>query len=99
MNVRFLAATLAAGLILSPSLVFAEYGPNLLTNAQKRAYHICLYASFIENYCRWNAWGSSFGAFRECKIANWAGRVPPGYPFWGPGVENMCRELIQTGGR
>jgi hypothetical protein len=99
MNVRVLAAALSAGLLLQPSLASAEYGVGLLTPGQKRVYHTCLYASFIENYCRWNAWGSSFGAFRECMIANWAGRVPPGYPLWGPGVENLCRKLIQTGGR
>jgi len=99
MNVRFIATALAACLLLSPSLVFAEYGSGLLSHGQKRAYHTCLYASFIENYCRFNAWGSSVGAFRECMIANRAGRVPPGYPFWGPGVENLCRGLIQTGGR
>jgi hypothetical protein len=99
MNVRFLAAALAASLLLAPSLAFAWYGGAVLTPAQKRAYHTCLYASYIENYCRWNAWGSSLGAFRECIIANRAGRVRPGYPFWGWGVENICRELIQTGSR
>ena len=99
MNVRVVAAILTASLLLGTSLVFAEYGAALLTPAQKRAYHTCLYASYTENYCQWNAWGSSFGAFRECMISNRAGRVPPGYPFWGWGVENICRKLVQTGTR
>jgi hypothetical protein len=99
MYVRFIGVALAAALVLSPSFAFAEYGPSLLTSRQKAIYHTCLYASFIENYCHWNAWGSSHGAFRECMIHNLAGRVPPGYPFWGPGVENICRSLVQTGGR
>ena len=99
MNVRFLMAALAVALSLGPSMAFAEFDAALLSPAQKRAYHTCLYASYTENFCRFNSWGSSYGAFRECMIANRAGRVPPGVPFWSWGVENTCRALVQTESR
>ncbi len=98
MNVRFVAVVLTAcGVLLGSSPLLAR-DSGLLTPAEKRAYHACLYASFIDNYCRFNAWGSSDSAFRECLIANGAGTIPIHHPYWGPGIENVCRDLVQAHG-
>ena len=98
MNARFIAAILATcQLLISSSPLFAQDEFGLLTPAQERAYHACLYRSFIDDYCRFNAWGSTAAAYRECVIANGAGRIPPG-PYWGLGINNVCRALVQTQG-
>jgi hypothetical protein len=96
MNARFVAAALAAcQIFISSSPLFAQEEFGLLTPAQKRAYHACLYGSFIDNHCWFHAWGSSAAAYRECVIANYAARIPPG-PYWGLGINDVCRALVQT---
>ena len=50
MNVRFMVATLAACQILisSSPLLAQRYFPPPLTNSEKRVYHACLYAHWID---------------------------------------------------
>jgi hypothetical protein len=93
MNFRFIAATLAGCQIAlcSPSSGLARDNWGVLSPGEKRVYHSCLYATFINDYCRFHAWGSSEGAFRECVIANGAGRIRNGFPYWGPGITDACR--------
>lgn len=94
MNLRIIAAVLAAYTVISSSPLLAHEQLGLLTGGEKRAYHACLYASFIHNYCRFHAWGNSEGAFRECVIANGAGRIHIGFPYWGPGITDACRARV-----
>jgi hypothetical protein len=99
MSIRFIAATLAGCQIAfcCPSLVLAQDNFGLLTPREKRAYHTCLYASFINDYCRFHAWGWSESAFRECVIANGAGRIRIHSPYWGAAVTDACRARAQAG--
>jgi hypothetical protein len=99
MNFRFIAATLTACQIALcyPSPVLAQDSWRILTLSEKRAYHACLYASFIADYCRFHAWGSSEAAFRECVIANGAGRIRIGFPYWGWGIYRDCGAVVQGG--
>lgn len=95
MNFRFIAAILAGceiALCCPSSAVAQEYW-RVLSPREKRTYYACLYASFINDYCRFHAWRSSEGAFRECVIANGAGRIHIGFPYWGPGITDACRAL------
>ena|ERR1700733_7324973 len=94
MNFRFMAAAVALGAILISSAPLFADESGMLTRSGKRAYHACLYDSFIDNYCRFHAWGAPEWAFRECMIANGAGRIPVGYPGWGLGVEDACHALV-----
>ena len=98
MNARTITAILATcQLLISSSPLFAQDEFGLLTPAQKRAYHACLYRSFIDDYCRFNARGSTAAARGECVIANGAGRIPPG-AYWGLRINDVCRALVQTQG-
>jgi hypothetical protein len=95
MGVRFISfVVVACQMLICSSPLLAEDDSRPLTQFEKREYHACLYASFIDNYCRYHAWGSSLAAFRECIIAQGAGRIPPGYPYWGFGVHDACRNLV-----
>lgn len=100
MSIRFIAAILAGCQIAlaCPSSVLAHDNLGLLNPREKRAYHACLYASFINDYCRFHAWGWSEGAFRECLIANGAGRIRIDLPYWGPAINDACRARAQAGG-
>jgi hypothetical protein len=71
MNIRFMAAVLTGCQILigtSPLRAQDQFG--ISTRAEKRAYHACLYADRINNYCRFHAWGFTELSFRDCIIAN-----------------------------
>jgi hypothetical protein len=97
MDIRFISVVVVAcQMLMNSSPLLAGDDARLLTGAQKKAYHACLYASFIDDYCRFHAWGSTAAAFRECVIAQGAGRIPPGYPFWGLGVNDACRALVEA---
>jgi hypothetical protein len=97
MSVRFMIAILAGCQIAlcCPSSVLAQDDWAVLNPREKRAYHACLYASFINEYCRSHAWGSPEGAFRECVIANGAGGVRVGFPYWGLATNDACRARAQ----
>jgi hypothetical protein len=96
MSFRFLAAVLAIyQIVIAPSPLLAGERSPLLTPSEKRAYHDCLYASFIDDYCRFHAWGTSEAAFRECVIANAAGRIPFGFSYWSFGTYDACRAVVQ----
>jgi hypothetical protein len=71
MKVVVVAATLIAGLFLiNTSSVSADerWG---LTREQTRAYHACLFESWIQDYCHGNS-----VAYSQCVIANGGGRYP-----------------------
>jgi hypothetical protein len=97
MNLRVLPV-LVSGQLLLMSSAFAGNDFHPFTPAEKRAYHACLYASYINNYCLFHAWGGSEEAFRECVIAQGAGGIPPGVPPWGFGINDRCRALVQAHG-
>jgi hypothetical protein len=74
MRVLASAAVLSAGLVLvSSGAAFSgeREGWGLPTPVQAQAYHECLYAAWVEDYCRANS--KAVGA---CIIANGGGRFP-----------------------
>jgi len=95
MILRLMVAALTASAI--SALTASHAHSRLLSPGEKRAYHACLYGSFINNYCRYHAWGDSEAAFRECVIANGAGRIRIRFPFWGWGAYRDCRAAVQGG--
>lgn len=89
-----LAALTACGLLMSSSALFAQTQFGLLSNTEKRIYHACLYAHFIDNYCRSHAWGYFPQSFLDCVIANGGCEcaiVNGGY--WGPDIYDACHAL------
>jgi hypothetical protein len=95
MRLWFLPVIAVALLSLSAPLRAGD-GSRMLTPSEKRAYHACLYVSFIENFCRFNAWGTAEAAFRECIISQGAGRLPLDVPRWGLGINDVCRAWSQA---
>jgi hypothetical protein len=90
MNFRLIAATLAAGVALN-SAGWAQDG---LYRAEKKAYHACLYARYIGDYCRFHAWGYNRQSFADCVIANGAcGCSLANGGYWGPYIDEACRAL------
>jgi len=72
MKVLVIMTTLVAGVVLTRCLpAFAEDRWGLLTPTQERAYHACLYAAWVEDYCR-----ADSHAFAQCVIANGGGKFP-----------------------
>ena len=69
----------------------------LLTRPQQRAYYACLYAAWIDDYCRFHSWSIFVGyegAFRACILANEGGK----FPIEGRGfvsAENYCWSAVQ----
>jgi hypothetical protein len=96
MRLRFLPIIVAVLLPMSTIPLLAGDGSRPFSPSEKRAYHACLYASFIENYCRFHAWGATEAAFRECIISQGAGRLPLDVPRWGLGINDVCRALSQA---
>jgi hypothetical protein len=95
MNIRLAVWVLAACQILvtsSPLLARDDYG--LLTRGEKRVYHACLYAHYIDYYCRTHAWGFNQQSFRDCVIANDACECSiANGGYWGPYIDDACRAL------
>lgn len=99
MNFRFMAAVLATCQILigSSPLLAQEDSGSPLTRAEKRVYHACLYAHWIDSYCRFHAWGFTNGTFRECVVANGGCEcVIANRGYWGPDVDEACRPIGQA---
>ena len=96
MNLRFISIVTTFALLISSSALLADDNSRLLSRFEKRAYHACLYGSYINDYCRFHAWGSSEAAFRECVIANAAGGISQRLPYWGWGVNDACRAFVQS---
>jgi hypothetical protein len=94
MSTRFLAVALTALAIcsgVSPALAQAKFGSRVPPEA--RPYHACLYAHWIENYCRFSWWGSG-GTFASCLISNGAcecAYMNEGY--LGPEIDSACRAV------
>jgi hypothetical protein len=55
--------------VQTPALAGGQWG--LLTPAQRRAYHACLYAAWVQDYCKENS-----RAVGACIIANGGGGFP-----------------------
>ena len=95
MRVRSLAAILAAGLmVLYTSPLFAQDA--YLSRPEKRAYHACLYAQWITNYCRVFAWRIYGHTFSDCIIANGGCQCAiTNDGYWGPEVDDACRAVYR----
>jgi len=67
MRVIVLAAALAVGCaFVDCSAAFSQEQRILLTPAQTRAYHDCLTAAWLLEYCQTHAWGA-FGSYDRTK--------------------------------
>jgi hypothetical protein len=92
MKIWFISIVAICGILLGSSALYAQDRYGLFSPSEKRAYHACLYGSFIENYCLYHTWE---GTFRECVLANGAGRIPVRYPSWGWRITEECRLFVQ----
>ena len=77
MKVLVTAAMLVVGhLVVSSSPAFAQ---SRFTAVDTRAYNACLFAAWIEDYCRGNSWRPTANrdrVFAACVTANGGGRFP-----------------------
>jgi hypothetical protein len=94
---RLIGIVVACLIVTSSLPVVAQNQSRLLTPGEKKAYHSCLFASFVADYCRFRAWGSTKAAFRECLIANGTRTSHFPTPYWRWGVEDTCRLIAQGG--
>ncbi len=72
MKAFVVGATMVASALLGSSgsaLSADRWG--LLSPAQTREYHACLFEAWIQHYCHWNS-----PAYAQCVIANGGGRYP-----------------------
>jgi hypothetical protein len=74
MKVILTATALIVGQLLAgDSPAFSQQPRVLLTPEQTRAYHACMTAAWVQEYCHTHAWGI-FGSFdrteAECVVAN-----------------------------
>ncbi len=81
MKVVVTAVTLVVGyfLISSSQALARQQSALLLTPAETRAYHACLFAAWVEDYCSANSWRLTASGDRvhsACVVANGGGRFP-----------------------
>ena len=81
MKVLVTAATLVVGhLLVSSSPAFAQQRlGSRFTAAETRAYNACLFAAWIDDYCRGNSWRPTANrdrVYATCVAANGGGRFP-----------------------
>jgi hypothetical protein len=75
---------------LGTSLAIGQERP--LARAEQKGYDACLYAAWVDDYCRYHSWSifvSYERAFRACISANKGGRFPVERPGL-PSAENYC---------
>jgi hypothetical protein len=94
MNLRFLLAVFIAWqMVLGSAPLFAQ--TTNLAPREKRTYHACLYSHWIDNYCRFFAWGASNWTFQDCVIANGGcDCVFANGEYWGPDIVSACSEQV-----
>lgn len=96
MNVRVKVAVLTVcQVLISSSPIFAQDSV-LLSRSDKREYHACIYARWIDGYCRYSAWGAYNWTFRDCVIANGACGCAEN---WGSDVVDACQALYRPAHR
>lgn len=101
MGIRLMAVVLTAcGTLINSSPLVAQDNFGLLSRAGQRAYHACLYAHWIDDYCHFHAWGPFPQALRDCVIANGGCKcVTANGGYWGPDIDDACRIVYQPRGR
>jgi len=89
MQAIVLIASLVVGLFLSSlNSAVAQDRFALLTRAQTRAYHACLFEAWIQDYCHWHS-----SAYGQCVIANGGGKYPLEGRFF---TEDYCWSTAQS---
>jgi hypothetical protein len=74
MRTSVIAAILVASYCLVRGApIHAQESGGLLSPEQRRAYHACLYAAWVADYCKENS-----RAINACIVANGGGRFPLG---------------------
>jgi hypothetical protein len=95
MNVgRMAAIAIACQILISASPLSAQVDSNLLSGSEKRAFHACLYAHWIDGYCRFRTWTYTHVSFGDCVVANGGCEcVLANNGYWGPDVDGACHAL------
>jgi hypothetical protein len=95
MNVgRMAAIVMVCQILISASPVRAQVGTILLNGPEKRASHACLYAHWLDAYCRFRGWTYTHVSFGDCVVANGGCEcVLANNGYWGPDVDDACRAL------
>jgi len=97
MHVRFIAATIAAAAIIltaPPLRAQDHYGPG---SAQKRAFHACVYAKYISEFCKVDDWPSAAYSYSDCMVANGACKcIFAGGGDLGPETNEACRATYRS---
>ena len=98
---RIATAAIVLGVIsISSSSVFGQQPLRPLFPSERRAYHACLKAAWVDHYCRWHSYGylsDPVLSYHTCVVANGVRRVSvPGY---GVLTRDSCWQLAQTGRR
>jgi hypothetical protein len=93
-----LAAALGGSAFFSGSSVLLAQAPTgLLPPGERKAYHACLKAKWVDDYCRARAVGAlwNYGAvFDACLIAN---GIPPRQFVADVRARDLCTYLLRTG--
>jgi hypothetical protein len=95
---RVMAAALGASFVLfgSPwALAQDQFRP--FTPAESRAFEVCIYAAWVEDYCESMYWGfaPASARIRACVRANSGGRFPVEPHHLYANNEEYCRIVVQ----
>lgn len=95
MTIRIMTVALTVLQVLIGSTpLFAQAKFGSFTPADRRAFHACLYAHYIADYCRFRAWGVDYYSFADCVIANGACEcVVTQGGYWDGEVDEACRSV------
>src|SRR5262249_45508513 len=92
---KLVALALVIGIFAPPSLLFAQDAPGPLTRAESIAYHACLRAAWVDDYCRSRSFGFLSSSYDTCLISNGVQVVPVrGYGIW---AKDRCWALARVG--
>jgi hypothetical protein len=92
------ALLIAANFLIGTPSVFAQEPFRLLTPAQTNAFHQCLHAVWVDDYCRNNTpwFFQNYGrSFMACVYANGGGKFPINGRTWYD-AEDYCRSRAQS---
>ncbi len=99
MHIRLMTGVLTiVWVLIASSPLFAQNA--LMSRAEKRVYHACLYAHWIDGYCRVHSWSFFSDAFSDCIIANSGCQCAlANGGYWGPEVNQACAAAMHYPGR
>ena len=97
MNKLLALALAVVGVLASLSSLLAQDTLGPLTRAESIAYHACLRAAWVDDYCRSRSFGFLSSSYDTCLTANGVYEVPVrGYGIWS---KDRCWALARIGVR